>query len=678
MNNYTVFDIETSDLEGSTIHCLSYKRVTIDEDEVKWENGDLTNYEDIKIFMENQSTLIGHNIRRFDLPVLEKKLGIKIQARIIDTLGLSWYLYPERPSHNLEGWGEDLGVAKPYISDWVNLSVDDYINRCSTDVVINSLLWDLQWKHLLEIYGSPEAAMRLIGYIDFKLDCAREQEEVKWRLDIELCKKNLAFIIEENKKKIEMLRIVMPKVPSYSIYSRPKIMYKKDETLSAHGEKWLARLRENNLPEHHVGSIRVITGYDDPNPGSHQQLKSWLYSLGWIPQTFDVKKEVDSDGQMTLRKVPQINTKDDGICESVKALYEKEPNLEYIEGLFVTRHRIGILEGFLECVDKDGLLKAEIQGLTNTLRFQHVKPIVNLPTIPKPYWEEIRGCLIAPDSEHILCGSDMSKLEDNTKLHYMWYYDPDYVKEMQEYGFDAHCDIAVQAKKMSKDDECFYKWYTAKKEGKDHNRILREYLAKNFGPELRQRNSATDYTLEQMLKLSDVDQAAVIKILKPIRLKNKKVNFSAVYGAGAPKIALTASIPLSEAKPLKDVYWRRNWSVKAIARDAIKKTVGNRKWLFNPVSHLWYSLREEKDAFSTLNQGTGVYAFDTWIRHVRKQGVRICGQFHDEHIAPVLKYQTEEHTEKLKLAIDQTNKELQLNVQLGISIDFGHSYKDIH
>lgn len=101
-------------------------------------------------------------------------------------------------------------------------------------------------------------------------------------------------------------------------------------------------------------------------------------------------------------------------------------------------------------------------------------------------------------------------------------------------------------------------------------------------------------------------------------------------------------------------------------------------WLFNPVSQFWYSLRFDKDRFSTLNQGTGVYAFDSWIRNVRRKGIKICGQFHDEHIAPVLKGNEEAHKGKLLLAIDETNNELQLNVKLGISIDFGHSYSEIH
>ena len=57
-------------------------------------------------------------------------------------------------------------------------------------------------------------------------------------------------------------------------------------------------------------------------------------------------------------------------------------------------------------------------GLTNTLRFKHAKPLVNLPAVDKPYGKEIRGCLTCPEG-YTLCGADMTSLEDTTKRHYM-------------------------------------------------------------------------------------------------------------------------------------------------------------------------------------------------------------------------------------------------------------------
>lgn len=638
--NYSIFDMETDGLIETVtkIHCVSVHKFH----EGKDYKFNLTDYDQIKKFFSEEECLVGHNIIRYDIPVLNK-FGITTKARLIDSLGLSWYLYPDRIKHGLEFWGNDLGVQKPKIADWSNLNVGDYIHRCEQDVEINRLLFNLQGSYLFQLYeGDRTKIDRFIGYLMFKLDCAREQEQVKWKLDVDKCKEGLEFFHQELKIKIDILTKAMPKVIKFKDVVRPKAMYLKPKitktiqnpipVLSVAGDKWVELLKERGLPDYHLGTIQVKISEEDGNPGSHAQLKKWLFNIGWIPQTFKYVKEDDG----TLRKVPQLSK--DGepdICDSVKLLFDKEPSLKSLQGLFILKHRIGILDGFIENKDDNNFLKAEIHGFTNTLRFQHSKPIVNLPTIPKPYWERVRGCLIAPDDDHVLCGSDMAQLEDNTKRHYMYYYDPEYVKEMMTPGFDSHLDIAVLAGMLTKE------------QAEDH-------------------------------KIYDKSKGKEGKSSKAVRLKAKKVNFAGVYGAGPPKIALTAGIPLSEAKLLHVTYWKRNWSVKKIGENCIIKTIGTQAWLHNPVSQFWYTLRVVKDAFSTLNQGTGVYCFDSWIRNVRKQDIKICGQFHDEHIAPVLKGQEEEHSLKLRNAITWTNDELKLNVPLGISIDFGHSYADIH
>ena len=74
-----VFDIETDGLNPSKIHCLSYTSDGV-------EHNTLTDYEDMRQLLSNQKGLIGHNIVRYDVPVLERILGIKIKARLYDTL----------------------------------------------------------------------------------------------------------------------------------------------------------------------------------------------------------------------------------------------------------------------------------------------------------------------------------------------------------------------------------------------------------------------------------------------------------------------------------------------------------------------------------------------------------------------------------------------------------------
>ena len=101
--NYSIFDIETDGLVSTKIHCLCAR---------EFKNGvikdhTITDYNEMRKFLAEQNILVGHYITIFDIPELERILGIKINARIIDTLGVSWYLYPTRDSHGLEDWEKE-------------------------------------------------------------------------------------------------------------------------------------------------------------------------------------------------------------------------------------------------------------------------------------------------------------------------------------------------------------------------------------------------------------------------------------------------------------------------------------------------------------------------------------------------------------------------------------------
>ena len=108
------------------------------------------------------------------------------------------------------------------------------------------------------------------------------------------------------------------------------------------------------------------------------------------------------------------------------------------------------------------------------------------------------------------------------------------------------------------------------------------------------------------------------------------------------------------------------------------KTLGEEKWLWNPVAELYYNLRHEKDIFSTLVQGTGVYCFDMWIAFIMEDRPQLTAQFHDEIILEVLKGHREEVTKFLQEKEEMVNETLQLNRRLDVGIEFGERYSDIH
>lgn len=614
-----IFDIEGDGLTPTKIYVLSY---LTDKGEVK----SVHTYEEMRHVLRENTLLVGHNIIRYDVPVLEKILGIDLSRshRIVDTLALSWYLFPERNRHGLENWGADLGVKKPEIDDWHNLSIEEYTHRCEEDVRINNLLYQKQIAHLHLLYGSEEKANRLIGYLTFKLQCAQKQEAQGWRLDVGKVEEGLARLVPLIEKKYEALREAMPPHLITTKREKPTKPFKKDGTLSAAGARWFDLLRKQGLPEDHTEPLKAVVGEEPANPGSHQQVKDWLFSLGWEPATFKYVKE-----EFEERTIPQVRVDNDGVkelCDSVLLLAKKEPAILELQELTVLEHRVGILRSFLEN-EEGGRVKAEIAGLTNTLRFKHKVPCVNLPGVGKPYGDLVRGCLIADDG-YILCGSDKSSLEENTKRHYIYPFDPEYVKEMSRSDFDAHLDLAKQA-------------------GEITDAEIQAYMGGD-------------------------------KSFKPVRNKYKPANYACVYGVAAPKLSRTTGLSLEEAQKLIDVYWKRNWAIKEVVQKLTVKSIKGQKWLYNPVSGFWYSLRYEKDRFSTLNQGTGVYCFDTWVHKVVNKGMWPIGQFHDEIILQIPQDEREVCKEQLMTAIKETNDVLKLNVELGIDVQFGNSYAEIH
>ncbi|CAB5220538.1 DNA-directed DNA polymerase, family A, palm domain containing protein, partial [uncultured Caudovirales phage] len=376
--------------------------------------------------------------------------------------------------------------------------------------------------------------------------------------------------------------------------------------------------------------VRVIDSVEDGNPGSTDQVKEWLHNLGWKPKTF---KYVRDKATGKERMIEQVRSEGE-LCESVTDLIDKDSAVGILEGLTVITHRLGIFKAFLNS-HKDGWLEAGIDGITNTFRFKHKNPIVNLPGIDKPWGKEIRGCLLPPEG-HVWAGSDMVSLEATTRNHYIQPLDPRYVEEMVQPGYDPHLKIAVIAGKITEADYTFYKDWD---------------------------------------EISDPQR---YKDIKAVRKKAKTVSYSAMYGVGAAKLAREIESSKKDAQELLDGFWKLNWAIKAVAGKQKVKIVGGKMWLQNPVSGFWHSLRAEKDIWSTLNQSTGVYCFDTWVGYLRVLGAKLAFTFHDEVGCPVEIGSESFIREVLSDAIAFTNKKLFLNVKLGIDIQFGDNYAKIH
>lgn len=121
-----------------------------------------------------------------------------------------------------------------------------------------------------------------------------------------------------------------------------------------------------------------------------------------------------------------------------------------------------------------------------------------------------------------------------------------------------------------------------------------------------------------------------------------------------------------------------NWAIRAVAREQVTKEVEGQMWLKNPINGFWYSLRFEKDIFSTLVQGTASYVFDLWVETFRRKRPQLTAQFHDEVVLELREGEEEQVRQLLLEAIKDVNEELKLNRELGVDVDFGKRYSEIH
>jgi hypothetical protein len=211
----------------------------------------------------------------------------------------------------------------------------------------------------------------------------------------------------------------------------------------------------------------------------------------------------------------------------------------------------------------------------------------------------------------------------------MWDYDPDYVTEQMEEGFDPHLDLALRAGAITEEQ-------------------LEDYKNGNKSE------------------------------LKPIRDIYKVANYSCIYGVGAAKLAKTVGIKVKEAKKLIQSYWDRNWSIKQLPSDIETKIIGDQMWLLNPVNQFWYSVRSDRDIFSTLNQGTGAFVFDIWLKYMIDEGVIPFLQYHDEKVSLVKVGSEEETREIVEEAMVKVNELLNLNVEISVDVQFGNNYAEVH
>lgn len=623
----------------------------------------------ISKFLDRDIVLVMHNGICYDRNAL-KFFGYDVgKVHFVDTLALSWYLDLNRPRHGLESYGDEFGVPKPEIKDWNDLTQEDYDERVQEDVKIQYLTYKKLKSRFEEIYGKMSdyqfCTHKVVKYLNFKMEQLSEQEQTKFKVDVPKAKSLVEQFTKEIEFKVEQLKSVMPEVPVYQKHKRPAKPYKQNGELSATGIKWKALTDEFKKPFDYDGEIKTIKSYAEPNPNSSAQIKSWLDSLGWIPETFKYVK--DEDG--SERKIPQIYVQGSGgqVCPSIEKLAEENPALEHLVGLGVLSHRKGCVQAFVDSAIFGEYVEAGANGFTNTLRLKHRKPCVNLPSTRVIYGEEVRSCLVAREGM-LLGGADLSSLENRIKFNLQLPYDRSYVMSQMSEDFDPHLEIAQEGGLLKDYEVWFYK-------------IEKEGFSRDKYPESGE--------LDKLIAKPEGEKKSILKGISEVRGKGKGTNYSCQYGAGAATVARTAGVSLSVGKSLVKAYKKVNWSIEKIAASQKVKKTSFGDFQLNPFNGIWYSLKTEKDRFSTLVQGTGAYVLDIWLKYqfnIRgnaeygfdEYGVKLLATFHDEQIIEFKEDFKESAELLIRDALAKVNKNFKLEIPFGCDVQFGKNYSDIH
>ena len=361
-------DIETDGLDATEIWCAVTK--DIDNGDVKvWKSANA-----LRQYISSEDLLIGHNIIKFDLPVLKKLWNLNTDSNPLrDTLIMSRLFNPVlEKGHSLDSWGVRLGLKKGDFSDFDGGLSEDMVEYCIQDVEITHALFTHLNSSLLD-WGKSVDLEHEVALV------VKKQEENGFKLDVPKCMVMLSEWQQSLMDIEEELQQVFQPI-----------------TTERYSDKTGKRLKDK---------VEVF------NPGSRKQIAERLMSLGWKPRKHTEKGSVIVDEKVLQTvKIPQA-----------------KPILRYL----LLQKRVAQVKSWVENVSERGRVHCQVR--TNgaiTGRMTHSKPnLAQVPRVGSEYGEECRSVWTVEDG-NVLLGADASGLELRMLAHYMD--DRNYTKEILE------------------------------------------------------------------------------------------------------------------------------------------------------------------------------------------------------------------------------------------------------
>lgn len=344
-------------------------------------------------FLANDDkTLVGHNIINYDIPVIEKILGVKWKGEVEDTLILSRFFNPSRKGgHSLSAWGERLNFPKTDFNEFRYWS-KEMEKYCINDVLVTEKL-----HKRLSHEGKPKG-LKLEHQVAKLIS---DQEKNGWLFDED----NGIRLLQDLKEKLhdieDEVRKVFPPIPKLVKEITPR--YKKDGGLSKVGLNFMGDDWND------VGGRLCRVDYLEFNLGSRQQISQRLVKAGWRPTKRTDKGNIIVDENI-LRKV-------------------KIPEAQLIADYLMIQKRIAMIQSWFDNIKEDG----RVHGSVNTIgavtgRMTHNSPnMAQVVAGYSPYGKEMRSLWTVPIGSKLV-GVDASGIELRMLSHYMQ--DKEYEKQI--------------------------------------------------------------------------------------------------------------------------------------------------------------------------------------------------------------------------------------------------------
>jgi DNA polymerase-1 len=416
MTTRYVFDLETNGLlpEVTAVWCLVIKD-TDTQETFSYSDYD-SELPDLKEGLDKLHTaneLIGHNIIGYDLAVLKKLFGWAPlpSQRLIDTWILSQVNSFKRKFtryHSLKDWGVHLGDNKIEWDDWSGYS-KDMLRYCIQDVALNVKVYKLLAEEAKAIIQKNPLYRK---GVEVEMEFAVIESEIQakgWLFNMAAAQ---SLLTEINNKLDAIEAVLEPRIGMRCIKLDGKDEY-KEPAWRKDGYYTVNTVKHFNLPQESGRTTRPIEGpycrisFEQGKVGSIEVVKDWLYSIGWVPDEWNVEK---INGKF-FNKSPKITE---------SSLERLGPDAMLVSEFYTIRSRKGILEGWIEAVkaSPDNRLHGRMWTIgTPTFRCRH-ELVANLPSVGSVYGEEMRSLLICEPGT-VIVGADSAGNQMRGLCHYI-------------------------------------------------------------------------------------------------------------------------------------------------------------------------------------------------------------------------------------------------------------------